>query len=233
MRLKSLKLPQLIILFLVLIIGLIYAYRPVMNYFDWGELRRYQKSNLKVIKMKNSALVVFMGDSITENWGYAKDSIFQNPNYINRGISGQNTAQMVLRFNQDVIALNPKTVVILGGTNDIAGTHGDYTNLQIQENIDKMCQMARAKNINIILAKILPAAHYNWKPKVKPVPRINEINAWIENYAKANNYPLIDYYSPMVDNQNGLKPEYAIDGVHPNENGYEIMKKVALEVLDE
>ncbi len=232
MRFKSLKLPQAIILVLVLIIGLIYAYRPFMNYFDWGELRRYHKSNLEVMKMRNSELVVFMGDSITENWGYSKNSIFQNPNYINRGISGQNTAQMVLRFNQDVIALKPKTVVILGGTNDIAGTHGDYTNAQIQSNIDKMCQMARANNIKIILAKILPAAHYNWKPKVKPVTRINEMNSWLENYAKANNYPLIDYYSPMVDGQNGLKPEYAIDGVHPNDNGYEIMKKTALQVLE-
>ena len=139
---------------------------------------------------------------------------------------------MLLRFNQDVIALKPKTVVILGGTNDIAGTHGDYTNEQIKENIDKMCQMARANNIKIILAKILPAAHYNWKPKVKPVPRINEMNSWLENYAKANNYQLIDYYSPMVDSQNGLKPEYAIDGVHPNDNGYEIMKKSALQVLE-
>lgn len=165
--------------------------------------------------------VVFMGDSITEGWPLNES--FPGKPYINRGISGQTTPQMLVRFRQDVIDLQPKVVVILGGTNDIAGNTGPETLEEIEENLASMADLAHANGIRVVLCSILPAFDYPWEPGLTPAPKIDLINAWLRGYAMAKGYVYVDYHSAMKDAQDGLPKTLSLDGVHPNAAGHAIM----------
>jgi lysophospholipase L1-like esterase len=173
---------------------------------------------------KNENRIVFMGNSITEGWLTADSNFFNGKPYINRGISGQTTPQMLLRFRTDVIDLQPKVVVILAGTNDIAGNTGPATLEMIEGNIKSMCELAQANNIAIVLCSILPAYDYWWKKGTYPSEKISDLNEWIKNYANKNNFVYVDYYSIMVDERKGLKVEFSDDDVHPNLAGYRAME---------
>lgn len=176
-----------------------------------------------------------MGNSITEGWVQMRPEFFKDRDYINRGIGGQTTPQMLLRFRPDVIDLKPKVVVILAGTNDIAGNTG-YTSLEtIIDNIKSMSEIGHANGIKVIISSILPAIDYPWKPGLDPATKIITINKALKTYAEENNFIYLDYYSSMVDDKGGLKvPDYTSidDLVHPNEAGYLIMEKLAQKAID-
>ena len=192
---------------------------------DWANTVRFKKENANLpaptIAEKR---VVLMGNSITEGWLKLRPTFFANKSYINRGISGQTTPQMLVRFRQDVINLKPKVVVILGGTNDIAGNTGPSTLEMIKDNIVSMTELAKANGIKVIISSILPVYDYPWKPGLNPAEKIFALNAMLKDYADKNNIVFLDYYSAMVDERKGLKAELGEDGVHPNEAGYRIME---------
>ena len=191
---------------------------------DWAYLSKYQQDNTTLpLPEPDENRVVFLGDSITEFWSNKHSFFAENKSYINRGISGQTTPQMLLRFRADVIELKPKIVVILAGGNDIAGNTGTTTTKMITNNIFSMIELARVHQIKVILCSVLPANFFYWNPKEKPAERIIELNELLENYAIANKIPFVDYYSAMVDDQKGLKAAFSEDHVHPNTAGYEIM----------
>ena len=169
--------------------------------------------------------VVFMGDSITEGWHL--DESFPGKPYINRGISGQTTPQMLVRFRQDVIHLGPKVVVIMAGTNDIAGNTGPETLEQIEDNLASMAELAAANHIQVVLCSITPAFDYPWRPGLTPAPKIDTINAWIKGLAADKGFIYVDYHSAMKDAQDGLPPSLSKDGVHPLAAGYAIMAPLA------
>lgn len=191
--------------------------------FPW--LARYKEADAKLgPPAPGENRVVFMGDSITEGWHFdAPGGAFATKPYVNRGISGQTTPQMVLRFHQDVIALQPKAVVILAGTNDIAGNTGPMTPEQTEENIAAMAEMATANHIKVVLCSILPAFDYPWQPGLTPAPKIDAINVRIKEYAAKHGHVYVDYYSAMKDERDGLPANLSKDGVHPLPAGYEIM----------
>ena len=191
---------------------------------DWPYLAKYQQENTKLsLPQTNENRVVFLGDSITEFWSKEHFFFSENKSFINRGISGQTTPQILLRFRADVIELKPKIVVILAGGNDIAGNTG-FSNLKmITDNIFSMIELAQIHHIKVILCSVLPANFFYWNPKEKPADRIIELNAILKNYALSNKIPFVDYYSAMVDEKKGLKSEFSEDRVHPNTAGYEIM----------
>jgi lysophospholipase L1-like esterase len=165
-----------------------------------------------------------MGDSITEGWHFdVPGGMFASKPYVNRGISGQTTPQMVLRFHQDVINLQPKVVVILAGTNDIAGNTGPMTLEETESNIAAMSEMAAANRIAVVLCSILPAYDYPWQPGLQPAPKIDLINAWMRGYAAAKGYVYVDYHSAMKDERDGLPASLSKDGVHPTQAGYDVM----------
>ena len=205
-----------------------------INSQDWNEFAntsRYDKANLE-LKLHTTAhnRVVFMGNSITEDWLKIRPEFFDNKDYINRGISGQTTPQMLLRFRQDVVDLNPKVVVILAGTNDIAGNSGYISLESIIDNIKSMSEIANANGIKVIISSILPAIDYPWKPGLDPASKIIIINKALKAFSEENNFIYLDYYAAMVDDKGGLKvPEYttANDLVHPNKKGYLVMEKLA------
>ena len=205
-----------------------------INSQDWNEFAntsRYDKANLE-LKLHATAnnRVVFMGNSITEGWVQMRPDFFDNRDYINRGIGGQTTPQMLLRFRQDVVDLNPKVVVILAGTNDIAGNSGYISLEAIISTIKSMAEIANANEIKVIISSILPAIDYPWKPGLDPASKIITINKALKAFSEENNFIYLDYYSAMVDDKGGLKvPEYtaANDLVHPNKDGYLVMEKLA------
>lgn len=197
----------------------------IINAQDWANLSRFAEENKKVIlSVSSENKVVFMGNSITEGWIKADPEFFTKNNFINRGISGQTTPQMLLRFRQDVINLKPAAVVILAGTNDLAGNTGPTSIDAIQGNIMSMCELATQNNIKVILCSILPAYDYPWKPGIFPTEKILQINLWMKTYAEKNNYYYVDYFSAMADSQNALDKRYSYDGIHPNDAGYNVMK---------
>jgi len=169
--------------------------------------------------------VVFMGDSITEGW-HLETSFAAKP-YINRGISGQTSPQMVLRFRQDVIDLKPKVVVILAGTNDVAGNTGPMTPEETENNLASMADLATFNHIRVVLCSITPAFDFPWAPGLQPAPRIDALNEWIRNYASEKGYVYVDYHSAMKDARDGLPANLSHDGVHPNPAGYAIMAPLA------
>tara|TARA_B100000787_G_scaffold102280_1_gene75642 strand:- start:13592 stop:14296 length:705 start_codon:yes stop_codon:yes gene_type:complete len=205
------------------------------NWSDFANTNRYEKANLELLlHVKAENRVVFMGNSITEGWVLLRPEFFQDKDYINRGIGGQTTPQMLLRFRQDVIDLKPKIVVILAGTNDIAGNTG-YTSLAtITGNIKSMAEIANANGIKVIISSIIPAIDYLWKPGLEPAPKIISINKALKMYAKRNNFIYLDYFSAMVDDKGGLKvPDYTAENdlVHPNKAGYLVMERLAEEAI--
>ncbi|MBP0903862.1 SGNH/GDSL hydrolase family protein [Mariniflexile gromovii] len=180
---------------------------------------------------KKENRVVFMGNSITERWVDFNPDFFTKNNYVGRGISGQTSSQMLLRFKQDVVNLKPKAVVIHAGTNDIAGNTGPITIPEIAENIFSMAEIAKANNIKVVLASVLPASSYSWSPSIEPIEKISELNSLIKNYAKKNGMVYLDYYSSMVNDEKGLKKEYGRDTVHPNLEGYHVMEPLVITAI--
>jgi lysophospholipase L1-like esterase len=172
-----------------------------------------------------------MGNSITEGWSRFCPDFFAGRPFLNRGISGQTTPQMLVRFRPDAIDLKPAVVVILAGTNDIAGNTGPSTLEMIEENIISMAELAKANSIKVVLSSVLPAFDYPWKPGINPAEKIVALNAMIKKYADNNGIIYLDYFSSMADKRNGLKSEYSDDGVHPNEAGYRVMAPLAEEAI--
>ena len=195
---------------------------------DWPELGKYSEDNKRYANLyDNEDRVVFMGNSITQNWKTTLPEFFEGKSYINRGISGQTTPQMLIRFRPDVIDLKPKVVIILAGINDIAENTGPSTVKMISDNIISMAELAKVNGIDVIISSILPAKDISWRPRVNPQSKISAVNKIIEQYAKENGMIYLDYYSSMVDKNNGLKTNYGSDSVHPNKKGYKIMSVLA------
>lgn len=208
--------------YLILLLTIIMAGKAKAQ--DWANLNKYKNENMLLAPPAiGEKRIVYFGDSITENWGTACPEFFIGKTYINRGISGQTTPQMLLRFRSDIIDLNTKIVIILAGTNDIAGNTGPTTLEMILGNLISMCELAKANNIKVILCSVLPAYDYPWKSGLEPADKIETLNSMILKYAKANNITYVDYYSAMVDHRKGLKSVYSGDGVHPNKEGYRVM----------
>ena len=194
---------------------------------DWANLERYREDNARLAPAApGENRVVFMGNSITQGWAQHFDTFFPGKPYVGRGISGQTTPQMLVRFRQDVIDLDPSVVVILAGTNDIAGNTGPATPEMIQGNIASMAELARANGIRVVLSSILPASEYPWRPGLGPGPKIVAINDWMRAYAAENDFVYLDYHTAMADDQLGLPPALAYDGVHPTEEGYRVMSEM-------
>ena len=196
---------------------------------DWAKFDRYAEQNAKVtVKPK----VVFMGDSITEGWAKEDPGFFTDNNFIGRGISGQTTSHMLVRFRRDVIDLAPKYVVILAGTNDIARNNGDISLENALGNIISMCELAKANKIRPILCAVLPATGFYWRPEVKePAGDIIRLNEMIKEYAAAEKIPYVDFHTPLKDENDGLPLVHAADGVHPNLQCYKIMEGIVLEYI--
>ncbi len=197
---------------------------------DWPNLNKYREANASIApKAAGEQRVVFMGNSITEGWVNTRPSFFEGRSYIGRGISGQTTPQMLIRFRQDVVALDPDVVVILAGTNDIAGNTG-YSSLEmIMDNLKSMCEIAQANNIRVVLCSVLPAYDYPWRKGLEPAEKIPALNRMIREYAAEKGMVYVDYFTPMADEKNGLKEEYTYDGVHPDEQGYIVMEPIVEE----
>jgi lysophospholipase L1-like esterase len=192
---------------------------------DWGQLCRYQAENAR-LPPASAGRVVFLGDSITDNWKNLDPELFRNDR-LDRGISSQTTGQMLLRFRADVLDLHPAVVHILAGTNDIAGNTGATSLAIIQGNIATMAELARAHGVRVILASILPVAQYGWHSQVQPIASISAMNEWLRAYAAREHYTYVDYYAVLNDGQGGFKAALAYDGVHPNPAGYAAMHALA------
>jgi lysophospholipase L1-like esterase len=196
---------------------------------DWANLGRYRDDNAKTsAPAAGDKRAVFMGDSITDGWGRKYGKFFPGKPYINRGISGQTTPQMLVRFRPDVIAHKPKVVVILAGTNDIAGNTGPQTLEDIEDNLASMADLSRANGIRVVMASVMPVCDYI-KPQTerRPPEKIRALNVWIKSYAAGNRMVYLDYYSAMVDDQQMFRKELTYDGLHPNDAGYEVMAPLA------
>jgi lysophospholipase L1-like esterase len=201
---------------------------------DWADLHKYQEANAKLPSpAPDENRVVFMGNSITEGWAPHFATMFPGKPYIGRGISGQTTPQMLVRFQQDVVALKPKVVVILAGTNDIAGNTGPSTLGMIENNISSMAEIAQANGIRVVLSSILPVYDYPWKPGLEPAPKIIAVNKWLKDWARDHGAVYLDYHSAMSDDRGGMKAELASDGVHPTLAGYRIMAPLADKAISE
>ena len=203
---------------------------------DWAQLGRYRDQNRTLGQpAAGEPRVVFMGDSITDAWPQERfgDFFTKNKSYVGRGISGQTTPQMLIRFRPDVIDLQPKAVVILAGTNDIAGNTGPMSNEDIQNNMMSMAELAKAHNIKVILSSILPTGNYHVGPsgvpqtQTRPMDRIRAINDWMKKYAASEGHIYLDYFSAMLDQSGMLRTELSADDLHPNAQGYAIMAPLA------
>ncbi|WP_422859799.1 SGNH/GDSL hydrolase family protein [Flagellimonas sp. S174] len=199
---------------------------------DWPNLSRYEKEN-ETLKLDTNQenRVIFMGNSITEGWSTANPNFFDNKSHINRGIGGQTTPQMLLRFSQDVISLKPAVVHILAGTNDIAENTGPISLEQIRDNILSMVQLAKANGIEPIVCSVLPAYDYPWRPGKNPNIKIPKLNAMLAKMASENGVTYLDYFSEMADSRNGLPEKYTTDEVHLTKEGYKVMEDVFQTVM--
>lgn len=188
---------------------------------DWAQLATYRAANAALAHQPaDPERVVFMGDSITEGWA----SLADNPHYVNRGISGQTTAQMLVRFRADVLALKPRLVVLLAGTNDIAGNTGKASVDEIAGHLRSMVQLARAEGVRVVLCSLLPVKAYPWSPEVRPVPQVAALNRQLQALARQYGAGWVDYFSPLADREKGLPQAYSGDGVHPNDAAYRVMR---------
>ena len=205
--------------------------RLVRSNIDYGNFAIYDQLNKEVIIDKNEGRIVFIGNSITQGWKNFMPEMFDNQTFINRGISGQTSTEMLVRFRTDVINLKPKVVVILAGTNDIAG-NTLFRGLEIVAgNISSMAELASQNNIKVILCSVLPAADFPWRKGKNPDIKIPLLNRLIKDYAQKKGFYYLDYYNLMNDGNNGLKKDYGNDGVHPNMNGYKLMQKMVLDAI--
>lgn len=196
---------------------------------DWPQLQRYRDENAALAApVPGTPRVVLFGDSITEGWGRTgSDTFFPGKGYLNRGISGQTTAQMLVRFRQDVIALQPAVVVILAGTNDIAGNTGAASQAMIEDNLQSMVELAQAHGIAVVLSSVLPVSDYPWQRGVQPAPKVRALNAALKRYASTRNVVYLDYHTPLANRDGGLDKALAADGVHPTPAGYARMAPLA------
>lgn len=197
---------------------------------DWPQLARYREANRELGPVpEGERRVVFFGDSITDAWGRRPDTgeFFPGKPYVNRGISGQTTEQMVVRFRQDVIDLHPAAVIILAGTNDVAGNTGPMTPEMTENDWKSMADMARANGIRVIFASVLPSRDFPWRKGLNPAPKIRALNDWLKGYCVNHSFTYLDYYTSMAADDGGMKPGISKDGVHPNTAGYAIMAPLA------
>ncbi len=189
---------------------------------DFGNLENFKAADAALpAPAPGEDRVVFMGDSITQGWKL--DTNFPGKPYVNRGISGETTPQMLVRFRQDVVELDPKVVVILGGTNDLAGNTGPMTLEQTEDNLASMADIAAANHIRVVLCSVTPSVDFPWNPGLEPAPKIAALNGWISAYAAQKGYIYVDYYEALKDAAGGLPPSLSHDGVHPNPSGYALM----------
>lgn len=199
---------------------------------DWANLAKYRDANAALPPpAPGENRVVFIGNSITESWTPYFPTMFPGKAYIDRGISGQTTPQMLVRFRADVIALRPRVVVILGGTNDIAGNTGPSTLEMIEDNLASMAELARTNGIAVVLSSVTPVHDYPWKPGLHPAQKIIALNAWMKDYAATHGDIYVDYHSAMTDPDGGMRSELSPDGVHPNEAGYRIMARLVEQAI--
>lgn len=201
---------------------------------DWANLRRYRASNDSLsAPAPGERRVVFMGNSITDSWAPFFSDMFPGKPYVGRGISAQTTPQMLVRFRQDVVALKPAVVVILAGTNDIAGNTGPSSLEMIEDNLMSMTEIAKANGIRVVLSSVLPVFDYPWRPGLEPAAKIIALNAWMKAYAARVGAVYLDYHSAMVDERQGLRADLTRDGVHPTEAGYRVMAPLAEKAIEE
>jgi lysophospholipase L1-like esterase len=201
---------------------------------DWPQLDHYRAANAALASpTAGEERVVFYGASMTEGWGKHGSSFFPGKPYVNRGVSGQTTAQMVVRFRQDVIDLHPAAVLILAGTNDVAGNTGPTTPEMTEENWTSMAELAKANGIRVIFAGITPSTDFPWRRGLHPAEKIRALNAWLKEYCAAHSLTYLDYYSALTNAEGGMKAELTIDGVHANVKGYEVMAPLAQAAIDE
>ena len=213
--------------FAVLSLSLLSA--GAQNDKDWARFGKYENDNAQVTAKPKA---VIMGDSITEGWAKKDPDFFTANNILGRGISGQVTSQMLVRFRKDVLDLEPECVVILAGTNDIAKNNGFIEVDDIYGNIVSMCEIAKANKIKPVICSVLPVKKYRWRPEVTDcADRIIRLNAMLKEYAKKNRYTYVDFHSVLKDEENGLPSEYSYDGVHLTNAGYDIIEKILLDTL--
>lgn len=199
---------------------------------DWANYGRYAADNAAVKARGAHPDAVFMGNSITDGWAGQHKAFFADNNYVGRGISGQVTAQMLARFRADVIDLAPRAVVILAGTNDIAGNQGFVAVENIAANVISMAQLAKANGIKAVICSVLPAAEYPWRREVKDVPaKVRALNDLLREWARRNGAVYVDYFTPLADERGGLAAALAADGIHPTSEGYDRMEQILQPVL--
>lgn len=192
---------------------------------DWANLNHFRFENTKIgLPAPGEKRIVFMGNSITEGWSRTDSGFFAGKPYVNRGISGQTTPQMLIRFRPDAINLKPAVIVILAGINDIAGNTGPSTLEMIEDNLASMTELAKANGIPVVLSSVLPAFDFPWRTGMQPAEKVVKLNVWIKQYAENNGCIYLDYFTPMADKRHGLKEELTFDGVHPNLAGYKVME---------
>ncbi|HEY9533247.1 MAG TPA: SGNH/GDSL hydrolase family protein [Mucilaginibacter sp.] len=201
---------------------------------DWPGIRRYEKANSELpAPAKGEKRVVYMGDSITDFWINNDSTFFKSNNYIDRGISGQTTGQMLVRFREDVINLKPAAVVILAGINDIAENNGPEKLEDIFGNIVSMVELARANKIKVVISSVTPAAAFPWRPSIDPKEKVKALNDMLKDYAAKNKIVYLDYFTAMADANRGLPKELSKDGVHPTLAGYKIMEPLATKAINQ
>lgn len=208
---------------------------------DWAQFERYRAANAKVAPpAADEQRVVFLGDSITDAWretlkpeGPDMGAFFKGKPYYNRGISGQTTSQMLVRFRADVIDLKPKAVVILAGTNDLAGNTGEISVEGIAANLATISELAHAHGIRVVLVSVLPVGDYPWRRGRQPAPKIAALNKWLAEYAKANGHIYVDLHTPTANPDGSMRKEFSEDGVHPNHEGYALMERVLQPAVDQ
>lgn len=201
---------------------------------DWPFLSLFHEENSTLPPLASDEnRVVFIGDSITQGWPDTSPEFFLNRSYVERGISGQTTPQMLVRFRADVIALQPKVVVILAGTNDLAENTGPATNEMIQDNLSSMAELAKANGIKVVLSSILPVERYPWRPQLEPAQRIIDINAWLKQYCWDNGHIYLDYFSALANEHGGMTEQFTYDGVHANKAGYDVMQVLVEKAIEE
>lgn len=196
---------------------------------DWANFGRYEKQNVEIAD--NPPAVVFMGNSITDNWASKDPDFFIQHNFAGRGISGQTTSEMLVRFRRDVIDLRPEAVAILAGINDIAQNNGYISLENTFGNIVSMCELAKAHKIKVILCSVLPCDRLSWRPEIKPAEKVKQLNAMLKEYAEDNNLIYVDYWSALANGNGGLDPEISGDGCHPGIEGYRIMEEIFLKAV--
>ena len=222
---------KLILLCALCLFGAGVVFGQAYSYRDWAGLRAYAQVNKTLGDVRPD--VVFMGNSITEGWFNQHPEFFQKNNFLGRGIGGQTSSEMLVRFRQDVIELHPQCVAIMAGTNDIAMNNGYIALENTYQNIVSMCELARFNGIKVLLCSVTPCVRYNWRPQVEPGKIIPKLNAMLRKYAdSAEGVEYVDYFSAMADKDNAMLPEYSPEGCHPNGEGYKVMEKIIVPAIN-